>query len=344
MSSGGAEVIVYSEKYLRHDMENHPENAGRLKAIMNYLEETGAVEKIPLSGPRYAEEEDVLRVHTKGHMEYIREMSGAGGLIGGETYITPDTFDCTMLSAGGILTAVDACLGDQRYAFALIRPPGHHATRDQAMGFCIFNNVAIGARYAIEKKDIERVFILDFDVHHGNGTQDIFYSSPVLYCSLHQSPLYPGTGRVEDVGKGDGKGYTINLPLPPGTCDSSYLKVLDEIVFPVLRDFDPELVLVSSGYDAHYRDPLASLLLSSLAYSGISKGLKENADNIAFALEGGYNLEVLARSVYATLSPLFDLDEQVGDVPQVEDGPVTERVERLMREAKKTFSGYWDLK
>lgn len=336
-------MIVYSEKYLEHDMENHPENARRLKAIMSYLEETGALDQLKILQPRYAEEEDILRTHAREHFDSIRERSKRGDLIGGETYVTSKTFDCAMLSAGGVLTAIDACLEGHKYAFALVRPPGHHATRDQAMGFCIFNNVAIGARYAMEKKGVERVFILDFDVHHGNGTEAIFYSSPVLYCSLHQWPLYPGTGSLEDVGTGEGEGYTINLPLPPGTCDSSYLKVFEELILPILRDFDPELVLVSSGYDAHYRDPLASLMLSSLAYSAIARGLKENARNIAFSLEGGYNLEVLARSVYATLSPLFGLEDKIEDVPQVEEEDTTARVERLMREAKKTFSEYWDM-
>lgn len=340
-------MIVYSEKYLEHNREYHPENNQRLKTTMNLLTKKDVFEKVPLIEPEYAKREDILRIHTQEHFEMVRDISKKGGeIVGPETYLTEKSFGIAMLSAGGVITCIDRCFEGYPHSFALIRPPGHHAESNAAMGFCIFNNIAVGARYAIEKYNLGKVFILDFDVHHGNGTQKIFYSDPrVLYLSLHQYPLYPGTGDINETGEGEGEGFTINVPLPPKTCDFSYLKVFDEIVIPVLRRYQPDLILVSAGYDAHYMDPLGGMTLSPRCYYELAKRLKQSAESgIIFALEGGYNLDALADSVYATLAALFDFEEEEWGKPMEEDKRVTDYIDSRINAVKRISSRHWDLR
>ncbi len=334
-------MIVYSERYLEHDMKFHPENNNRLRKTMSLLTKKNVFDSVALIEPEPASKDDILRAHTDDHIKSIIEMSkSGGGMMGPDTYITENSFDIAMLSAGGIITALKQ--GEYNYAFTLTRPPGHHATSDEAMGFCIFNNVAVGAKYAMEKLDKKRVFILDFDVHHGNGTQDIFYKdSNVLYSSLHQYPLYPGTGRIDEVGSEGGEGYTLNIPLPPKTTDNQYLSVIDEVVLPVLKEFDPDLILVSSGYDGHYDDPLGDMSLSSHVYYNISKRLKRLGVQTIFTLEGGYNLEALSNSIYATMAPVFNLEDDFFDVPLEENKKLDEYIANRIETVKKTHSKFW---
>jgi acetoin utilization deacetylase AcuC-like enzyme len=293
-------MIVYSEKYLDHDQEFHPENAKRLRAIKALLDTEGVFETAPLTKPRAAEMEDITRVHTPRHFDHVKRRASKGaGNFDADTYYNAKSFDTAMLAAGGVLTGVDGVYsGDAASAFALIRPPGHHATPTKTMGFCLFNNAAIAARYAQEKHGAKRVFILDFDVHHGNGTQDAFYSDPsVLYMSTHQEYHYPGTGRIGETGDGDGRGFTVNIPLPGGTSDRSYLKVMDEVFLPILSQYDPDLLLVSAGYDGHARDPLAGFNLSTRCYHDIARRIRDGSDRpVVYCLEGGYNLEALFRT------------------------------------------------
>lgn len=337
-------MIIYSEQYLEHTQDSHPENKNRLRRTMSLLTKKNVFDNVALIEPEPAENEDVLRVHTSQHMNLIKELSfKGGGMLGPDTYITERSFDIAMLSAGGLITALKQ--DEYKYAFALVRPPGHHATSDEAMGFCIFNNIAICARYAVEKLGKKRIFILDFDVHHGNGTQDIFYNDPsVLFTSLHQYPLYPGTGRIDEIGSEEGEGYTINIPLPPKITDNYYLKVLDEIVFPVLEEFDPELILVSSGYDSHYDDPLGDMCLSSRAYYNISKRLKRLGIKTIFTLEGGYNLDALSNSIYATMSPIFDLEEDFFDNPLEDDERLADYITNRIGSVKEIHSDYWNFR
>ncbi|MFQ5887106.1 MAG: histone deacetylase [Candidatus Hydrothermarchaeales archaeon] len=334
-------MIIYSERYLEHNMEYHPENNNRLRRTMSLLTKKNVFDSVALIEPEPANKEDILRVHTDQHMKLISEMSHkGGGMIGPDTYITEKSFDTAMLSAGGMITALEQ--DDYKYAFTLIRPPGHHATPNDAMGFCIFNNIAVAAKYAMEKLDKKRVFILDFDVHHGNGTQDIFYKDPrVLFASLHQHPLYPGTGRMDEIGSGEGEGYTLNIPLPPKITNNYYLRALDEIILPVLKEFDPELILVSSGYDGHYDDPLGDMCLSSHVYYNISKRLKRLDIKTIFTLEGGYNLDVLSNSIYATMAPIFDLEEDFFDTPLEENKKIAEYVTNRIDTVKKIHKNYW---
>jgi acetoin utilization deacetylase AcuC-like enzyme len=235
---------------------------------------------------------------------------------------------------------VDALLaGDARVAFSGMRPPGHHAESAAAMGFCLFNNVAVAARHAVDAHGLERVFVLDWDVHHGNGTNDIFHeSSAVLFASLHQSPLYPGTGPLGDVGVGEGEGFTINLPVPPGSGEDQWLALVEHIVIPAARAFEPQLVLVSAGYDAHRRDPLASCLLETSSFGELARHGRALADGldvpVGAVLEGGYNLEALAGSVVATL-----------EVLGADDAGVPRSVERdaLVDAAASAIGAYWSL-
>lgn len=336
-------MIIYSEEYQRHDSEYHPENKNRLRSIMNLLTKTDVFEKVPLDKPKMAGEEDILKVHTKRHLELIRGMNQTGGITDADTYLSEGSYDTAMLAAGGVMSCVDKFSEGHPCSFAMVRPPGHHAEPDRAMGFCLFNNVAIGIKYAMDRYQIERIFVLDYDVHHGNGTQKIFYSTDsVLFFSLHQHPLYPGTGMAEEVGKGSGEGYTLNMPLPPGINDDSYLRMINEVAIPVLKEFDPELIFISAGYDGHFNDPLGGMVLTANSYYEISRALKKSGAGVIFALEGGYNLSALSNSVYATLSPFFNL-EMEPEESRPEDISVTRYAESKLIAAKKGFSKYWDI-
>lgn len=339
-------MIIYSERYLEHNLEYHPENSSRLNAVMGLLTKKNVFEKVPLAEPAHAKREDILRVHTQEHFESIKSLSEKGeALIDADTYVNSKSFDAALLSAGGIMSCADKYFEGHKYSFALVRPPGHHAESNKSMGFCLFNNIAVGAKYAMEKYGLTRIFILDYDVHHGNGTQEIFYpSSSVLYLSLHQYPLYPGTGSIDETGRGKGKGYTINVPLPPETCDKSYLRVFDEIVIPVMKEFRPELVFVSAGYDAHHSDPLGGMRLSTRCYYEIAKKLKLGTKaGIIFGLEGGYNIDALANSVFATLAALFELGEEPAETPLEENRNITSYVDSRIAAVKNVLSGYWKL-
>jgi|TARA_B100002003_G_C14151681_1_gene553955 acetoin utilization deacetylase AcuC-like enzyme len=323
-------MIIYSEQYKEHDLMNHPENSLRLNAIMKVLSENNVFEKIPIMEPKLAKRKDILRVHLPEHLETIKSLAdNGGGDIGMDTYINSSSYKIGLLSAGSILTCVDKYHEGFNNTFSINRPPGHHADINQVMGFCLFNNIAIGAKYAIEKYKLKRLLILDLDVHHGNGTQNIFYTDPrVFYISLHQHPHYPGTGMIEEIGEGKGEGFNLNVPLINKTCDKSYLKVIDEIVIPIIKSFKPELILVSAGYDTHHRDPLGGINLSEASYYSITTKLKKSSTaGIIFCLEGGYNLDALSQSVYATMLALFDLGKKKFESPIIEDREVTKFID-----------------
>jgi acetoin utilization deacetylase AcuC-like enzyme len=288
-----------------HTLDGHPEHAGRLTAVQRTLESNLLVGRLVCLEPRTADDKAVLAVHTPRYLallEKTSELEGAA-MLGADTYVTPQSYEIARLAAGGVLQAVDAVMGSEAdNALAVIRPPGHHATPSIGMGFCLLNNIAIAARYAQRVHDIERVLIVDYDVHHGNGTQDTFYAdSTVLYISTHQFPLYPGTGTVQEIGEREGRGYTLNIPLPPGVGDAGYAQVFDEIVIPAARRFAPQLILVSAGFDAHWADPLANMRLSLTGYDHLTRTVESLArelcgGRIVFVMEGGYNLVVLGNA------------------------------------------------
>jgi acetoin utilization deacetylase AcuC-like enzyme len=298
-------AYVYDPIYLEHDLPSHPENARRLQHILSTLEDEGMLARLRSLEPRPATVEELERVHTPAHIEQVqRKAQAGGGYLDPDTYVSPRSFDAALMAAGGVVRAVEAVLmGEIANGFALVRPPGHHATATRAMGFCLFNNVAVAARAALAGGKAERVFIADFDVHHGNGTQDAFADDPaVFYFSTHQYPYYPGTGFWNDVGRGAGEGTVLNVPLPTQVGDAGYAQIFAELVWPLAERFRPDLILVSAGYDAHWSDPLAQMNLSLTGYAWLEQELVRMAGQlcdgrIVFTLEGGYQLDVLACGV-----------------------------------------------
>jgi acetoin utilization deacetylase AcuC-like enzyme len=302
-------AIIWDEAYAEHDTGAHPEGADRITTVVRHLEGTDLWRRLRVfTAPEPATEEDILRVHTQGHLALIkRAAQGKGTWLDPDTHVSPRSYEIALLSAGGALLATD--LWEQGLVpFALIRPPGHHATPDRAMGFCLFNNIAIAAARLLER-GVERVAILDWDVHHGNGTNDIFHADPrVLYASIHQSPLYPGTGALSDRGSGAGWGCTLNLPVPAGSGDDVFCAMVDHVAVPWARTRAPELVLLSAGYDAHADDPLASCAVTEAGFAAMAASVHRLAAEVGapvgLVLEGGYDLGALARSLAATLETL----------------------------------------
>ncbi|MBU0702614.1 MAG: histone deacetylase, partial [Chloroflexi bacterium] len=270
--------------------------------------------------PRPATIEELERVHTSQHIAQVqRQAQAGGGYLDPDTYVSPRSFDAALMAAGGLVRAVEAVLaGEITNGFAMVRPPGHHATATRSMGFCLFNNVAVAARAALAGGKAERVFIADFDVHHGNGTQDAFADDPaVFYFSSHQYPHYPGTGLWNETGQGAGKGTLLNMPMSSGVGDAGYAQVFAELVWPLAERFRPDLILVSAGYDAHWSDPLAMMNLSLTGYGWLGQELMHMAEQlcdgrIIFTLEGGYQLDVLA---YGVLNALYTMlgEETIAD-------------------------------
>jgi acetoin utilization deacetylase AcuC-like enzyme len=311
--------LVYDPIYLEHDTGSHPENSQRLVAVMSFLEESGMREKIDLLSPRPTSAEEITAVHSPKYISQIESRAErGGGWLDADTVLCPASYKVALYAAGGCLTAVEAVMdGKVDSAFALVRPPGHHATHNRAMGFCIFNNVAIAAKFALSKFKLSRVLIADFDVHHGNGTQETFYADPkVVYFSTHQYPFYPGTGWIDETGTGEGKGSTVNFPMTAGWGDEEYLRAYNEVLAPVARRFQPQLILVSAGFDPHWADNIAMMQLSITAFAEIARILKQLAielcqGRLIFTLEGGYNLQVAAYSVKAILDVLLGSSEIV---------------------------------
>jgi acetoin utilization deacetylase AcuC-like enzyme len=334
---------VYDPVYLRHDTGAHPENSRRLEAIVARLEQSGLKERLTLIKPRPATTAELALVHDESYLAHIEEVAlKGGGWLDIETVMSPGSYEAALNAAGGAIRAVDAVLaGEVNSVFALVRPPGHHATPRQAMGFCIFNNVAIAARYALKRHGLGHVAIIDFDVHHGNGTQEAFYDDPaVLYVSTHQYPHYPGTGKIEETGAGQAEGTKVNIPLPHGCGDAAYGRVFAEIIVPVVRRFRPEFILVSAGYDAYRADGLADMQVTVTGFARIVHTIKQLAGEccggkIVLCLEGGYDLEALASSVKATFNVLLgetEIEEALGLQPR----PFAPDIDGLLAAIKKT--------
>ena len=312
MTSGIRTGIVYDDRFLLHETGMHPEKKERLKSIMSFLEKKEVLDKLELIEPRKARVEEIEYAHTKNYIEEIESYCAKGyNAIDMDTMICSASYEVALLSAGGAITAVDKVMsGELDHVFSFGRPPGHHAEPNRGMGFCLFNNVAVAAYHAMKVYNVERILILDWDVHHGNGTQVMFYHDPrVLFFSTHQSPAYPGTGSFKEVGAGKGEGYTVNVPLPPGSGDADYEYIFQELLKPLCDQFKPQLIMVSSGHDAHENDPLAGMALSSQAYGMMAKIVKEIAEQycegkIVLMLEGGYNLDALAEAVFNVLDTL----------------------------------------
>jgi acetoin utilization deacetylase AcuC-like enzyme len=341
--TGSPRVGLYDDPVFReHDSgKGHPERPERLDAVRRGIREAGLEERVQVLAPRRATREELLRVHAADHVARVESTSGSTLRFDPDTQAGPRSCEAALLAAGGVADAVDRVLGGGLdRAFCLARPPGHHAESSRAMGFCLFNNVAVGAARALAK-GLERVLVIDFDVHHGNGTQEIFYRDPrVLYISTHAFPFYPGTGGIDEVGAGAGRGFTVNLPLRHGCGDVEYAHVYRDIVGPIGRAFDPQLVLVSAGFDPHAADPLAGMTVTEAGFAEVARVCLTTAAGSAagrsvFVLEGGYDLAALAASSAAVLRVMLD----GGAPPAIEAAPPG--LEALLGLYRTAFAPFW---
>ena len=295
---------------LEHETGRHPENASRIRAIDAALESAGWPGLEQVEAP-LADRELIERVHDAAHVERIERFCAAGGgMIDGDTIAVRASWEAALRAAGAAAAGAERILaGESDFAFSGMRPPGHHAESDRAMGFCLFNNAAVAAAHAIAACDVGKVLILDWDVHHGNGTNDIFHADPrVLFCSIHEWPLYPGSGSSADHGSGAGLGCTMNLPVPAGSGDAVFTAMVDHVVAPAARAYAPQLILVSAGYDAHADDPLAGCEVTDAGYAAMAASVRrlsaELAAPLGIVLEGGYDLGALSRGVLTTLETI----------------------------------------
>ncbi|MEM2448083.1 MAG: histone deacetylase [Candidatus Bathyarchaeia archaeon] len=350
-------LIVYDDVFLEHlTGPEHPESPDRLRAIMKGLREFKLLEnpKIKLEKPRKAGLDELCLVHSEEYVDFIESFCRKGGGVlgtwGGGVVCSRRSFEVACYAVGGALKAVDEVLnGRFRNSIALIRPPGHHASTELPYGFCIFNNVAVAAKYLMEVKGVSRIAILDVDAHHGNGTQEVFEdTSKVLYVSFHQDRIFPGTGSIEEVGRGEGEGFKINFPLPPYSNEEIYLKALNEIVAPILDQFKPAYIFVSAGFDAHHLDPLTGLGLSSLGYVEIYRWIMEKAEKytggrFTAVLEGGYDCEALGKAVPSVVATMAGLTIEVDDPPQKMPENLRNAALRVLEKVWKTIANYWTL-
>jgi acetoin utilization deacetylase AcuC-like enzyme len=316
----------------------HPERPERIRAIEAELERRGWLGWEPVEAPP-ATDEQLLAVHPADYIARVQDMSARGASFDVDTPTSPGSYEAALRAAGGACALVDSLLdGGERTGFSALRPPGHHAEHALAMGFCLFSNVAVAARHAIDAHGAERVFVLDWDVHHGNGTNALFHDSRrVLFCSIHQYPFWPGSGPLEDVGAGNGEGYSFNLPVPAGTGEDAFRSLLDHVCAPAVRQYRPDLILISAGYDAHRDDPLGGLALETSSFAALSRQLGALGDELSApvgaVLEGGYDLDALAASVAATMEALAD-----GSGP-----PPAPPRHALANRAGSVLRRYWDL-
>ncbi len=309
--------FVTDSRYLDHDTgQGHPERADRLRACLTALEPAD-LELIPIR-PQLATTEQLCYAHTTGHIDRVRQHCQQQIPLEYDTTVVQPSYEVALLATGAVIAVAEAVISSQiDNGFALVRPPGHHATPDRAMGFCLFNNVAIAARHLQRVHGLERIAIIDWDVHHGNGTQDIFYADPsVLFFSIHQSPLYPGTGLAKEAGTGEGAGTTLNCPMPPYSGVADYVQRFREQLQPRVVEFKPDCIFISAGFDAHQRDPLSQMNMTSAGFADLTEIVQEMADTvcqgrIVSLLEGGYDLEGLSTSVLAHLTRLSDSDDQI---------------------------------
>jgi len=349
-------AVIFSSIYFQHNSgRDHPESAKRLGVIVNELKRSklSKSKNWQFVAPEKASIRDVELVHDSDYIQLIEAFCNSGGglLDLEDTMVSPKSFDVALYAVGGALKALKLVM-ERKFenAFALVRPPGHHAEKSRALGFCIFNNVAVAAKYLIKEYGLQRILILDIDAHHGNGTQKTFYrTNKVLYISLHQDPrFFPGTGFIEELGEGAGLGYSINIPLPFRTNDSIYLKAMREIVAPIARQYRPQFILISAGLDGHYTDPVGSLSLSALCYEeiyGIMMNLASEMCEgmLVSVLEGGYSLSFVGKIAAATIAKMSGANYTLNDKIPTSSRHVRLLGERTIKKAKKVFRASWDI-
>jgi len=334
--------LLADERYLMHETGAHVETPARLRAVYDMLDREGLRERMVSIGPRPAAIEELSLNHTASYIEMLERM-GAGRLDA-DTVVSVRSYETARLAVGGCLNMVDAVMeGDIASGFALVRPPGHHAESGMGMGFCLFNNIAIAARHLMGRDGLKRIAVLDWDLHHGNGTQHSFYGEKeVLYMSLHQSPCYPGTGMLGETGEGDGEGFTLNLPIPQGVGDRGYIRAFEELFIPAMTAYRPDIILVSAGFDSHRFDPLGGMEVSAGGFGEMTRLLMDTADElcggkIAFFLEGGYSLDGLAESVKEVVLRMLGGKET--DTAALTEGVGIDSVLEAAKKIHKKYSG-----
>ena len=341
--------IVKDERYMRHETSTfHPESPKRLEAIYRMLGAPDMLENFPLIEPRYASPEEIGMIHENWYIEAVANTAGKPHFnLDPDTETSPESYETAKLAVGGFCNAIDAVVkGDVGNAFAFVRPPGHHAEADRAAGFCLFNNVAIGAMHAIKKHGMDRILIVDWDLHHGNGTQHSFYDDPhVIYFSTHQYPYYPGTGSVQETGSGAGKGYTVNVPLQTGPGDSEFVKIFNTILRPVALEFKPDMVLLSAGFDIYFKDPLGGMNVTPKGFACLTRVLLDIADacctgRFAVTLEGGYHIGGLTDSCKTVLHEMRGdtrVKEEELKKMEAEANPSLDKILHAVRDQLKPY-------
>ncbi|PWR74006.1 histone deacetylase family protein [Methanospirillum lacunae] len=351
--------IIFAQAYLRHEQSpTHPERSERLAYTIDQLTEEGIFDlsDIRLIEPRKATRSEVLLVHDEIYLKFLEEASITRGMIDYDTLIPRGLISDALLAAGGAVTAVNAVLNQEvRNAFVLSRPPGHHAGRSHGGGFCYLNNVAIAVRQC-QRRGMRRVMILDWDAHHGNGTQDIFEDDPsVLFCSIHQFPFYPGSGQIDEIGTGEGTGYTVNMPVPGGSSDQVYHYLLREIIIPLAEEFQPDCIVISAGQDNHFTDPLTGLALTARGYATMMQEICILADSICMGrlvviLEGGYsvegglpyiNLGIIAAMAGLDISHIREPDTFLGLLHRSVSDTALSHVMKTTDELRHILAPYW---
>jgi acetoin utilization deacetylase AcuC-like enzyme len=343
--------IVKDQRYLAHVMDpGHPESPDRLREIYQMLEEE-EMRGRPLGKvkPRLATREEIEMVHSSGYVDLVASTAGKPSVrLDMDTSTCAKSYETALLAAGGLLELIKVVMqGKFNNGFALVRPPGHHAERDKAMGFCLFNNVAIGAQYALKNFSLQKILIVDWDVHHGNGTQHSFYDdSRVLYFSTHRYSFYPGTGAATETGKGKGEGFNVNVPLPAGMGDAEYGIIFEKILKPIALEYEPQLILVSAGFDIHYNDPLGGMDVSEKGFARMTQIVMEiaeatNKGKVVLTLEGGYNVTAQRRSVKAVLEELSQAAPfEKSDLLERENAQYP-RMEPFILQIKEIQRRYW---
>jgi acetoin utilization deacetylase AcuC-like enzyme len=344
--------IVKDSRYLLHTPgAAHPESSERLAAVYEMLDNPHMSWKYVEIEPREASRDEIAYVHTPHYIDRIADTAGKSCVfLDSDTIANADTYDVARLAAGGLMNAIDAVMtGEVDNAFAFVRPPGHHADAGNSAGFCVFNNVAIGAMHAMKKHGLKRILIVDWDLHHGNGTQNIFYSDRrVLYFSTHQYPYYPGTGGLHETGKGEASGYTVNVPLRSGAVNGTFLSAFRRILEPIALEFEPELILISAGFDIYFQDPLGGMHVTPEGFAAMARVLLNIADEccagkVAAVLEGGYHSVGLARSAKATLEEMFGETHWTEQKLHKMEQEADEENKPVIKSVIAGIRSYWDV-
>ncbi len=337
--------LVYSPQYAKHNTGTHPENQGRLEVMMSSLQETGLLEKLDINEPIPANDDDILRVHTIDHLKHLKSFTEeGGGYLDFDTFAGPQSYEIAKLAAGGAIKASELVLDQYDFAYSMARPPGHHATPNRSMGFCLINNLAVALEFIKKNHGLKKFIIFDFDAHYGNGTAEIFYQDPqVLYISIHQDPhtIFPAKGFIEEIGAGEGEGLNLNIPMSPGSNTADYIFILEKILKQVYAKFKPDFTFLDVGFDGHIEDPLSSLRLDDNFYPWIACHLQKLTPKMVLILEGGYSGDAMARSNLKMIKVLKDKSTNEEEWHPSGELNVKDETTRIFKKIQDTFSPFF---